>query len=111
MEKHVSRTTQELEEQVGKEIRALRQSAALTQRALAERANVSLSSLQSLELGQGSSLTTVVKVVRSLNRSEWFEALAPPQPSISPREQWRLAQQKGRRQVKRVRATARARTT
>jgi transcriptional regulator with XRE-family HTH domain len=92
MEKHVSRSTQDWEEHVGAAIRRLRQGAALTQKALAERANISLSSLQALELGRGSSLTTVVKVVRSLGRSEWFEALAPPEPSISPREQWRLAQ-------------------
>ena len=104
MEKHVLLSTEEWEERVGAEIRTLRQSARLTQKALAERANISLSSLQSLELGRGSSLTTVVKVVRSLGRSEWFEYLAPPQPSVSPREQWRLAQQQRRRQVKRVRA-------
>jgi len=104
MEKHVLLSTQEWEEQVGAEIRTLRQSASLTQKALAESANISLSSLQSLELGRGSSLATLVKVVRSLGRAEWFEALAPPTPSISPREQWRLAQQQRRRQVQRVRA-------
>jgi len=84
------------------QIRQLRQSERLTQRVLANRANVSLSSLQSLELGRGSSLTTVVKVVRSLDRAGWFETLAP-QSTVSPREQWRLAQQQRRRQVKRVR--------
>jgi transcriptional regulator with XRE-family HTH domain len=104
MEKQAALTTQEWEEYVGAQIRTLRQSAGLTQKALAERANISLSSLQSLELGRGSSLTTVAKVVRSLGRSEWFEALAPPSASISPREQWRAAQQQRRRQVQRVRA-------
>ena len=101
------RSTEEWEEQVGNAIRTLRQDARLTQRALAERANVSLSSLQSLELGRGSSLATVVKVVRSLGRSSWFETLMPPRPSVSPREQWRLAQQQSRRRVKRVRAATR----
>ena len=103
MEKHALLSSQEWEEQIGAEIRTLRHSAGLTQKALTERANISLSSLQSLELGRGSSLATVVKVVRSLGRSEWFEALAPPTPSISPREQWRLAQQQRRRRVQRVR--------
>jgi transcriptional regulator with XRE-family HTH domain len=103
MEKQLM-TAQEWEERIGEEIRTLRQGAGLTQKALAERANVSLSSLQSLELGRGSSLSTIVKVVRSLDRSEWFETLAPPPPSISPREQWRLAQQQNRRRVQRVRA-------
>ncbi len=109
MEKQVFQSTEEWEQQIGEAIRTLRQDARLTQRALAERANVSLSSLQSLELGRGSSLATVVKVVRSLGRSSWFETLTPPQPSVSPREQWRLAQQQSRRQVKRVRAASRAR--
>jgi transcriptional regulator with XRE-family HTH domain len=109
MENEVFRSTKEWEEQIGAEIRTLRQDARLTQRALAARANVSLSSLQSLELGRGSSLTTVVKVVRSLGRSKWFETLAPPQPSISPREQWRLAEQQTRHPVQRVRAAVRAR--
>jgi len=82
-----------VEEYVGAQIRSLRQDEHLTQKALANRANVSLSSLQSLELGRGSSLTTVVKVMRSLGRSDWFETLAPPQPLVSPREQWRIAEQ------------------
>jgi len=61
MENQVFRSTEEWEEYVGAQIRSLRQDEHLTQKALANRANVSLSSLQSLELGRGSSLTTVVK--------------------------------------------------
>ena len=106
MENQLIRTTVEWERAVGAQIRVLRQNTRLTQKALAERANVSLSSLQSLELGHGSSLTTVVRVVRSLERTEWLESLAAPQPTISPREQWRLAQQQSRRQVKRVRSVS-----
>jgi len=104
MENQVFRSTEEWEEYVGAQIRSLRQDEHLTQKALANRANVSLSSLQSLELGRGSSLTTVVKVMRSLGRSDWFETLAPPQPLVSPREQWRVAEQQIRRRVKRVRS-------
>jgi transcriptional regulator with XRE-family HTH domain len=110
MEIQVQKTTQEWEQSVGAQIRTLRQSARLTQRELAERANVSLSSVQSLELGRGSSLATVVRVVRSLDRADWFEDLATPPPAVSPREQWRQAQLESRRQIKRVRSTARART-
>jgi transcriptional regulator with XRE-family HTH domain len=95
---------------VGSQVRALRQQARLTQKGLAERANVSLSSLQSLELGHGSSMATLVRVVRSLNRTDWLESLAPSQPTISPREQWQSAQQKLRRQVKRVRTHSGAAT-
>ena len=104
MENQVFRSTEEWEEYVGAQIRSLRQDEHLTQKALANRANVSLSSLQSPELGRGSSLTTVVKVMRSLGRSDWFETLAPPQPLVSPREQWRIAEQQIRRRVKRVRS-------
>jgi transcriptional regulator with XRE-family HTH domain len=106
MENQVFRTTSEWEEHVGTQIRRLRQSGRLTQKVLANRANVSLSSLQSLELGRGSTLTTVVKVMRSLDRAEWFDTLAPPQPTVSPRAQWRIAQQQNRRQVKRVRSAS-----
>ena len=54
MENQVFRSTEEWEEYVGAQIRSLRQDEHLTQKALANRANVSLSSLQSLELGRRS---------------------------------------------------------
>ena len=111
MEKQVSISTEEWEQRVGAQVRTIRQRARLTQRALAERANVSLSSLQSLELGRGSSLSTVVRVVRALGRTEWLEGLGEKEPAISPREQWRLAQQQRRRQVQRVRVPRTSGTT
>jgi transcriptional regulator with XRE-family HTH domain len=44
---------------------------------LAERAGVSLRALQSLENGEGSSLSTLVQVLRALGREDWLKTIAP----------------------------------
>jgi len=77
-------TTSEWEARVGLAIRVLRQGADLTQAELAERANVSLSAVRYLEAGKGSSLSTLVRIARALDRTEWLESLAPPGPAVSP---------------------------
>lgn len=79
----LARTTAAWEAEVGRQVRQLRLRQDLTQAALARRANVSVSSLQSLEHGHGSSLSTVIGVVRALGRDDWLEGLAPEAP-ISP---------------------------
>jgi transcriptional regulator with XRE-family HTH domain len=68
---------------VGAQIRAARISADLDQVALAALADVSLGAVKNLEAGKGSSLRTVVRVVRALGRTDWLEALAPA-VTISP---------------------------
>ena len=70
---------------------------------LAERAGVSLGALKNLEGGKGSSLKTLIKVARALERTDWLEALAP-KVSISPMQMLR-AQSKNmpRRRVYRPR--------
>lgn len=78
------RSTEEWEVELGKEIRRLRISQNRTQRDLAETANISLSALKNLETGGGSSIRTLILVIRALERSEWLTLLAPPEPSISP---------------------------
>jgi transcriptional regulator with XRE-family HTH domain len=77
------RTVEEWEELVGSQIREARIAANLDQAALAERADVSIGAVRNLEQGKGSSLKTVVRVVRALGRTEWLETLAPT-ISISP---------------------------
>ena len=67
-------------------MRGLRLRNRLTQIELAERANVSGSAIKNLEGGKGSSLTTVVRVVRALGRTDWLESLLPPEPAVSPME-------------------------
>jgi transcriptional regulator with XRE-family HTH domain len=76
-------TTDEWEAVIGAEVRATRIAANLDQAALAKRADVSLGAVKNLEAGKGSTLKTLVRVVRALGRSEWLESLAPP-ITVSP---------------------------
>lgn len=78
-----ARTVEEWERFVGEQLRTVRLSAGLSQESLARLAGVSETSIRNLELGYGTSLATVVRVVRSLDRTEWLEALAPT-VTISP---------------------------
>jgi len=39
--------------------------------------------VRNLEVGRGSTLRTLVRVVRALGRTDWLEALAPP-VTVSP---------------------------
>lgn len=68
---------------VGEQVRSSRLAADLDQRTLAERADVSVGAVKNLEGGKGSSLRTVIRVVRVLDRLDWLEALAPP-ITVSP---------------------------
>lgn len=78
------RTTEEWEVELGLAVRRVRKQAGLTQQQLARAANVSLSSVQNLERGGGSSLRTLVRVARALGRESWLGGFAPPEPTISP---------------------------
>jgi transcriptional regulator with XRE-family HTH domain len=84
-------TTEEWEKIVGEQIRAARISNNLDQAALSDLANVSIGALSNLERGRGSSLTTVVAVVRALGRTDWLESLAP-RVTISPLQMLRSKQ-------------------
>jgi transcriptional regulator with XRE-family HTH domain len=75
-------TLGEWEKSIGAAIRQLRIEASLDQEALADRANVSRSSVQALEGGKGTRLRTLLAVLRALGRSDLFEAIMPStQPS------------------------------
>jgi transcriptional regulator with XRE-family HTH domain len=86
-------TTREWEERVGDQIRATRIAADLDQTGLAALANVSVGTLSNLERGKGSSLNTVVAVVRALKRTDWLEALAPA-VTVSPIQMLRSKQKR-----------------
>ena len=96
-----TKTTDELEVAFGSSIQRLRHARGLSQRELADRANVSLSALKNLEHARGSSLTTVVQIVRALGRSEWLDSLAPVESSFSPMAA--LRQASARERPRRVR--------
>jgi transcriptional regulator with XRE-family HTH domain len=73
----------EWEAELGRQIRALRLRQNLDQQELADRAGIALNAVKNLERGKGSTLHSLVQVLRALDRIEWFRALAPA-VSISP---------------------------
>jgi transcriptional regulator with XRE-family HTH domain len=89
-------TTKEWEQRFGREVRKLRTRLRLTQDELAVRANISKSSVQSLERGGGSTLATVIRVARTLGRTEWLNSFAPEEPTVSPVQLLREREQKDR---------------
>jgi transcriptional regulator with XRE-family HTH domain len=77
------KTVAEWESDLGEQMRALRLRANLDQIGLAERAGVGLTAVKNLESGKGSTLKTLIKALRALNRADWLSMLAPS-VSISP---------------------------
>lgn len=92
----VDHSTDDWEQALGGAVRAARLAADLDQVTLADAAGVSLGALKNLEGGKGSSVRTLVRVVRALDRTEWLQALAPP-VAVSPLAA--LAQVRRNRQV------------
>lgn len=76
-------TAEDYEHLLGEQFRRARLLVDLDQATLARTANVSLTALKSLEAGRGSSLRTVVRVARALDRTDWLLGLEP-EPEISP---------------------------
>jgi transcriptional regulator with XRE-family HTH domain len=96
---HGNLTVGEWEEVVGLQIRNARIAAELDQRQLSERANVSVAAISNLERGKGSSLKTLVAVVRALERTGWLESLAPS-VTVSPLQALRAKQRSPRMRVR-----------
>ena len=70
-------TPAEIEVFLGDKLRALRLDKNIEQRTLAERAGISVNALKNLEGGKGSTVRTLVSVVRALKRESWFTTIAP----------------------------------
>lgn len=88
-------TTEEMEAGLGEKLRTLRLSRNLDQKTLAERAGVSVRALRSLESGQGSTIKTLVSVLRALGRQTWLDTIAPV-ATINPLTLTREAQPRQR---------------
>ena len=101
----MSATIEEWERRIGEQVRALRIAALLGQDELADRANVSIGTVQALERGTGSSLKTIIRVARVLDRENWLESLDPRGDGPSPIELLRQS----RRQSPRPRRVPRSR--
>jgi transcriptional regulator with XRE-family HTH domain len=73
----------ELQAVLGKQIQELRIAKNLNQVTTAEKAGVSEKALRNLEAGRGSSIETLVRVLKALDSLEGLRLLAP-KPSVSP---------------------------
>jgi DNA-binding XRE family transcriptional regulator len=73
----------ELQGILGERLRYLRINKNLDQRAVAERAGISEKALRNLEGGRGSSVESLVRVLKALGSLEGIEMLAP-KPSVNP---------------------------
>jgi transcriptional regulator with XRE-family HTH domain len=104
-------TTDELEELLGRNVRATRIAQDLTQVELADRANVSLGSVKSLENGRGSTIATLVKVVRALDQQSWIDALRPPSRAFNPLDLLEAQERRPRRPSERQRVSRARRAT
>lgn len=75
--------TEDIERELGAQVKALRLSLNVDQASLAKRANVSLGALKNLENGHGSTLRTLVRVARALDRLDWLLDFHR-EPTVSP---------------------------
>ena len=73
----------ELQAVFGKQLQELRISKNLDQVTTAEKAGISEKTLRNLEAGRGSSVETLVRVLKALDSLDGLRLLAP-RPSVSP---------------------------
>jgi len=91
----IDRTDEEWEQYLGEQIRRLRLRKNMTQQELAQRSQISLSTLANLESGKGSTLKTLIAVLDVLQETRWLENLAP-QVSVSPLQMAHLGKERQR---------------
>jgi transcriptional regulator with XRE-family HTH domain len=77
------KTPEELQVVLGERLRAMRLSRNLTQRELADKGGLSLRALINLEAGEGSTVESLVRILKALDATDAIELLAP-QPQVSP---------------------------
>lgn len=68
---------------IGKQVRQLRMRRGFDQSQLSQQANISIGALKNLESGKGSSLKSLIAVLRALDAEEWLAKLDPT-PTVSP---------------------------
>ncbi len=77
------KTLLEWEKEIGQQVRDLRLRQNLGQIEVAKRAGIALNAVKNLETGKGSTLTSLIQIVRALGKANWLNALAP-EISVSP---------------------------
>jgi transcriptional regulator with XRE-family HTH domain len=78
-----SSTAAEWETELGTQLRALRLRRGIDQVQLARVSGIALNAVKNLESGRGATVSSLIKVLRALERTDWLKSLAPA-VSISP---------------------------
>lgn len=73
----INQTVAEMEVSLGEKLKVLRLNKNLEQKTLAARAGVSVRALRNLESGAGTTVRTLLSVVRALGRETWLDTVAP----------------------------------
>lgn len=73
----VTRTVEEMEVDLGEKLKRVRLNKNLDQKTLAARSGVSVRALRNLEGGAGTTVKTLLSVVRALGRETWLDTVAP----------------------------------
>jgi transcriptional regulator with XRE-family HTH domain len=89
------RTSEEMEADLGEQIRSARVRSNISQVALAKDAGVAVTALRRLELGQGATVSTLVSVIKALGQTRWLDALQPA-VTISPLQMLKSARKRQR---------------
>lgn len=76
-------TIEEMEAALGANLKSLRLDLNIDQKTVAERAGISIGALKNLENGRGSTVRTLVSILRALDRADWLTTIAPV-ASINP---------------------------
>src|ERR1700686_681145 len=98
----------EWEKRLGTDVRGVRLAQRLTQAEVAERSNVPLAGVKYIGGGKGSSLSTLIRVARTLGRTDWLTSFAPAEPSVSPVAMLRERQRQTATAARRVRRPKRS---
>ncbi len=92
-------TPTELETSLGEDIKAIRLQKNIDRRTLCAIAGVSENALRNLEGGRGTSLKTLIRIIKALNREDWLNQLTP-KTSINPLHLVREKEQRQRARSK-----------
>ena len=83
----VYRTREEMLKVLGENLKASRLANNLPQEVVAERSGISLKAVRNLEAGKNSSTLSLISYCRTLQKTDWLMALAPPELDASLFEQ------------------------
>lgn len=76
-------TPEELEEALGEDIKALRLQKNIDRKTLCLQAGISEHALRNLEGGKGTTLKSLIRILKALKREDWLSQIAP-RTSINP---------------------------